>query len=427
MAWGQTARDLLSTHDDRDASRTCEPWFVAAHRSIRLGVTTVLWLLVSSALGCTQNLTAVESSGGVGGSTSNCDGQECAGDGQCCANYACKFGRCVAEDAGFYAGPGQVCSGATGCMQVYGVYSCETVESTSLCLSASAAKNGAPCQLAADCASLHCEAGTCRAGAACGVSGAECSSGADCCSNQCGPDDTCINEDKSCRVVGDTCTTSSDCCSANSCSKIGNTYRCVATSGCRGSHDVCGEAGCCQGVSACSQNRCVESSCSQRDTPCWEDKYCCSQQCVMNSSNTGRICAALDGCQPFAERCTDDWECCSGNCDSKKGRCSSTSQCAQEGETCSEQRDCCPEPGLSCVADLTGAKRCSSATACVENWGTCFFGSQCCSARCDYDTLSDKFRCNSYCGALDEPCNSRFDCCANYCSPEGRCAKATEW
>jgi hypothetical protein len=403
-----THRQLrLAAHVTRRASFWCRTW-LGTNRTV-WSTRAVLILGLLTARACTQSLTAIESNNAnAAGSTGSpgCINMGCnftnLSSPQCCDGARCNaLGICVAVDAGSsyangdagFIGPGQACTGDSGCF--YG-FRCQAIGNYKVCVSSETqtlAPDGHVCQLSSDCSSLYCDSSFhCAAGAPCGTRGDSCFADKDCCSNRC-VGSKCASAD--CSVYGDSCDRNEDCCTQppgmTSCVWLGtgNGSRCLAST-CRHQGDACTSYNqCCRGQ--CNSNRCQTGTapCSTFGQNCSGVDECCSTLCN-RGTNYQWQCGRLDGCQPEGESCSDDNVCCSKKC--TDAHCASGAEsCLNEGELCVGQ--CC---NMSCSNDWYFVSRCSTVVQsnnCRSTGESCAFGAQCCNgARCEPDS-TDAFKC----------------------------------
>lgn len=391
----------------------CRAW-LGTH-NIVWATRAVLILGLVSALGCTQSLTAIEStnaSGGIGSSA--CINKGCnfsdPSNPQCCEGARCNaWGYCVAvdggtntnSDAGFSVLPGQACTGESSCVPGF---RCQSIGNYKICVSNTStvveSLDGWHCQRSSDCSSLYCDSNSsCAVGVPCKTRGDSCTADKDCCSDRC--DGTCASSGD-CSVHGDSCYSDGDCCThppgMNSCVWLGVTAgsRCLAST-CRHESDVCTTSNqCCRGQCS-NSNRCQSGSaaCLTYGLSCSEGDECCSDLC--RGSGYQWSCQKLDGCQPVGEPCNDDSVCCSKTC--TDGHCASstsgTGACLNEGEPCLGVLGQCCSP-LSCIYDwFSTVSRCSSLVqgSCRATGDACAFEAQCCNgARCVQNSSGD-FKC----------------------------------
>ena len=383
-----------------------------------LGTTNSVWITravlvvgLLGAPGCTQNLTAIESTTSAGCINKGCNLSD-PSNPQCCEGARCStWGVCVAvdggtntnSDAGFSVEPGQACTGENSCILGF---RCQSIGNYKICVSNTSAAveslDGGHCQLPSDCGSLYCdESFFCAVGTPCRTRGESCKLDRDCCSDRCG-DNTCASSGQpgQCSVWGDSCYSDTDCCThplgMTSCVSLGvnSGNRCLAST-CRHESDVCSTPSqCCSGQ--CSANRCQPAACLSSSLSCSGNDECCSTLC---SRGVGYqwTCQKLDGCQPEGETCGEDSVCCSKTC--TDGHCApssgSTNACLNEGELC-VLGQCCGQ--LSCSWDwFSTLYRCSSLApgSCRVTGDACAYESQCCNgARCEQNAIGD-FKCGN--------------------------------
>lgn len=376
----------------------------------------ILILSLLNAQGCTQSLTAFESTNATGGAGSaGCINAPCnpsdPANTQCCEGARCtSWGVCVAVDGGTSSGglgPGQACTGENSC--TFG-FRCQTIGDYKICVSnanASAAlADESPCQLSSDCASLYCDnSHHCAVGTPCKVKGDWCADNKDCCSNLCGGDYKCAGRAPS--VFGDSCYSDEECATnpsgMNSCVWVGTGFRCLAST-CRHAQDICSchdgdvctTPQCCRGQ--CSFNQCQTgpAACLTHSQSCSDKDECCSNLCIRETSYLW-TCKKLDGCQPLGDSCNDDSVCCSKKCANTVCVPSTigTDVCLKEGEPCLDGLDACCSL-MSCYNDWYSVSRCSSVAQisnCHLTGEACAFSSQCCNGLSCAQASAGEFTC----------------------------------
>jgi hypothetical protein len=127
------------------------------------------------------------------------------------------------------------------------------------------------------------------------------------------------------------------------------------------------------------------------------------------------------GCKPPGGKCKHDGDCCTKNCNRKKGKCrgcaSGKTYCAAQS-TCLPDDDCCDDTdcdGEVCQPDGSCAGACTPRT-CAEQGSSCGLTSDACGGTMDCGTCPngqacDAGTCRATCKASNISCTTRGECC----------------
>lgn len=119
----------------------------------------------------------------------------------------------------------------------------------------------------------------------------------------------------------------------------------------------------------------------------------------------------------YADRCREDFQCRSLNCNAGYCDQSTAITCRPIGLTCDSNRECCSDRciGGRCIG---GEKMCAK----VEQF--CFSDSQCCSGFCSRFTGLCEGT-SKDCAFVSQTCNSDSNCCSGFCSREEKICLGT--
>ncbi|NMC71006.1 MAG: hypothetical protein GYA57_13210 [Myxococcales bacterium] len=243
--------------------------------------------------------------------------------------------------------------------------------------------------------------------------GGTCTTSADCCTGSC-IGGVCNSGYGLCESPGESCVSPAECCSGRCEVTASGTRECVGTGVCEAEGGAClFSADCCSAwcvAGACA----VGSTCHLVSEPCANNYECCSGIC---DSRT-HTCASVGGtCTPLYEVCTSDNGCCSGFCDG--GRCGIGFFCRAPGELCNEGADCCNGICVGASPPLPG--RCAFLGGCYTVGTPCTGNRNCCSKACvDPGTGVRVCTYLSGCRPMGEICTTDAECCGGLCRPDDR-------
>jgi hypothetical protein len=109
-------------------------------------------------------------------------------------------------------------------------------------------------------------------------------------------------------------------------------------------------------------------------------------------------------CRPGGVDCTDNSQCCGGQC--VNGKCGGTS-CVPNGQGCATPDECC---GKICTPDAQGVLRCGS--TCIPVTGACTTNADCCTGNCTNGKCANR---EVDCLPLGGACTDPARCCSRIC------------
>jgi hypothetical protein len=172
---------------------------------------------------------------------------------------------------------------------------------------------------------------------------------------------------------------------------------------------------CCSGVCDPKTNSCasVVGMCAGKGQSCNVGTDCCSFQCGADKKCVDAACVS------DTDECTDDAQCCSGNCDA--GSCVPLNlECLTAGNACDTDGQCCSQDcGANGTCTLGGSY-------CIQPGDVCARDGDCCTGDCDMADGASLGVCaappsgSAFCTGVDGVlCNDCGDCCSRLCAPFG--------